>query len=48
MTKVAVLGAGVIGLSSALRLRQELPGAEIAVLATEFLTDTTSDGAAGL
>ena len=45
--KVAVLGAGVIGLSSALRLTQEMPQAEVTVIAESFDSDTTSSGAAG-
>lgn len=46
--KVAVLGAGVIGLSSALRLTQEIPNAEVTVVAASFDMETTSSGAAGL
>ena len=46
--KVCVIGAGVIGLSTALRIRHLLPGADVCVLASSFDVDTTSDGAAGL
>ena len=42
------MGAGVIGLSTALRIRQSQPGVEVCVLASSFDVDTTSDGAAGL
>jgi len=45
--RVAVLGAGVIGLSSALRLTQEIPNTEVTIIAESFDTDTTSSGAAG-
>ena len=45
---VAVLGAGVIGLSTALRLAHELPGASITLIAEKFDMETTSSGAAGL
>ena len=46
--KVCVIGAGVIGLSTALRIRHLLPGADVCVLASSFDVGTTSDGAAGL
>ena len=45
--RVAVVGAGVIGLSSALRLTQEIPQAEVTIIAERFDSDTTSSGAAG-
>ena len=45
---VVVLGAGVVGLSTALRLSQELPGTAITVVADRFDLDTTTSGAAGL
>ena len=41
-------GAGVIGLSTALRVRQTVRDAEVTVLASSFNAETTSDGAAGL
>ena len=47
-SSICVVGAGVIGLSTALRLRQELPHASVTIIAEHFLADTTSDGAAGL
>ncbi|KAK9806988.1 hypothetical protein WJX72_009635 [[Myrmecia] bisecta] len=46
--KVGVLGAGVIGLSTALRLCQEVPGIDVTVIAEHFGSATTSDGAGGL
>lgn len=46
--QVVVLGAGVIGLTAALRLCEELPKADITVIAENFDHDTTSAGAAGL
>lgn len=46
--KVCIVGAGVIGLSTALRLCHELDHVRVTVLADKFLSDTTSDGAAGL
>ena len=46
--RVCVVGAGVIGLSTALRLCQEVKGVQVTVVADTFLADTTSSGAAGL
>jgi len=48
MKKVAVIGAGVIGLSTALRLQEEIPGLQVSVIAEKFSPETTSDGAAGI
>mmetsp|Transcript_2223 Transcript_2223/g.5901 ORF Transcript_2223/g.5901 Transcript_2223/m.5901 type:complete len:426 (-) Transcript_2223:578-1855(-) len=45
---VAVLGAGVVGLTSALRLLQELPGSRVTIISSKLGTDTTTAGAAGL
>ena len=45
---IVVLGAGVIGLTSALRLCDELPTANVTVIAETFENETTSAGAAGL
>lgn len=44
---VCVVGGGVIGLTSALRIKQALPAAEVTVVAEAFEA-TTSHGAAGL
>ena len=46
--RVAVIGAGVIGLSSAVRIAQEIEGANVTVFADKFDDETTSSGAAGL
>ncbi|NXN17276.1 OXDA oxidase, partial [Indicator maculatus] len=50
--RVAVLGAGVIGLSTALCLHQQyhslLPSLQLEVYADHYTPNTTSDGAAGL
>ncbi|XP_019645689.1 PREDICTED: D-aspartate oxidase-like isoform X4 [Branchiostoma belcheri] len=45
--RVCVVGAGVIGLSSAVRIQQKVPGVQVTVLAEKFSPYTTSDGAAG-
>lgn len=48
MVKVAVIGAGIIGLSSAVRIQEEAPDAEITLIAEKFSPETTSDLAAGI
>lgn len=45
---IAVLGAGVIGLTTAIELQKEIRNAKVTILAEKFTTETTSDGAAGL
>nr|XP_061798924.1 D-aspartate oxidase-like [Nerophis lumbriciformis] len=46
--KVAVVGAGVVGFSTAVRIAEMLPRCSITLLADKFSPDTTSDGAAGI
>uniref|UniRef100_A0A3B3Z917 D-aspartate oxidase n=1 Tax=Periophthalmus magnuspinnatus TaxID=409849 RepID=A0A3B3Z917_9GOBI len=46
--KVAVVGAGVIGFSSAVCIAESLPNAAVTIIAEKFSPDTTSDGAAGI
>lgn len=46
--RVAVVGAGVIGFSTAVRIAEALPSCSIAVLADKFSPHTTSDVAAGI
>jgi D-amino-acid oxidase len=48
--KIAVVGAGIIGLSSAVRIQEELglPNVHITLIAEKFSPETTSDGAAGI
>lgn len=45
---VCVLGAGVIGLTTALRIRQELPNVTVTLVAEDFGIHTTSHGSGGL
>ena len=45
---VCVLGAGVIGLTTALRIRQELPNLGVTLVAEDFGINTTSHGSGGL
>ncbi|GBP93849.1 D-aspartate oxidase [Eumeta japonica] len=46
--KIAVIGAGVVGLSVAKILQEELRGSDISVIAEQFKDDTTSAVAAGI
>ncbi|XP_061551787.1 D-aspartate oxidase [Phycodurus eques] len=46
--KVAVVGAGVVGFSTAVRVAEALPRCSVTLLADKFSPDTTSDGAAGI
>lgn len=43
-----VIGAGVVGLTTALELQKEFPTANVTILADKFTIDTTSDVAAGI
>ncbi|XP_045159215.2 D-aspartate oxidase-like isoform X2 [Mercenaria mercenaria] len=47
MVKICVVGAGVIGLSSALRIIELHPEAEVVVIADKFSPGTTSDVSGG-
>ena len=47
-TRVCVIGAGVVGLSSAVRIQDELPHCDVTLLADRFSPDTTSDGSSGI
>ena len=43
-----MIGAGVVGLSTAVRIQGHIPGVYITIIADKFDKDTTSDGAAGI
>jgi len=45
--KIAVIGAGIIGLTSAYRILESIPNVQIVVIAEKFSPDTTSDVSAG-
>ncbi|XP_045192079.2 D-aspartate oxidase-like [Mercenaria mercenaria] len=45
---IAVLGAGVVGLSTAINVQQSIPSARVTVIADKFFEDTTSYGAGGM
>lgn len=44
----AVLGAGVVGLQTALEIQDKYPNARVTIFADKFGADTTSDVAAGI
>ncbi|CAD5116697.1 DgyrCDS5556 [Dimorphilus gyrociliatus] len=46
--KICVVGAGAVGLSTALKIQTECPNAKVTVLAKEFYDKTTSFAAAGI
>ena len=46
--RVAVIGAGVVGLSTAVLIQRHIPRADVTIIADKFDKDTTSDGAAGI
>ncbi|XP_064085526.1 D-aspartate oxidase-like isoform X1 [Macrobrachium nipponense] len=48
MVRIAVVGAGVVGLTSANLLQEAIPGASVTIIADRFGQDTVSDVAAGL
>ncbi len=46
--KICVVGAGAVGLSTAIRLQEVIPHCHVTVMADKMLSETTSDGAAGI
>ena len=46
--KIAVIGACVIGLSTAIAILEQIPSAELKIFTEQILSETTSIGAAGL
>jgi len=46
--KVVVVGAGIIGLSSALEIQKQYPHVQVTIISETFTPDTTADGAAGI
>jgi len=46
--KVAVVGAGIIGLSTALEIQKLCPNVQVTILAEKMTPNTTADGAAGI
>lgn len=48
MGKIVVIGAGIIGASTAYLLKNTYPNLDVTIIAKSFSPNTTSDGAAGL
>ncbi|XP_060563958.1 D-aspartate oxidase-like isoform X2 [Ruditapes philippinarum] len=48
MPKVVVVGAGVVGLSTAIHIQKQRPSTQVTVVADKFEKQTTSHGAGGL
>ncbi|KAL8596844.1 hypothetical protein ACOMHN_027173 [Nucella lapillus] len=48
MVRVAVVGAGMVGLATAVNVQEALPWARVTLLADQFDLDTTSSGAGGI
>lgn len=48
MARIAVVGAGAVGLSTAVQIQELLPSAKMTLIADKFTTETTSNGAAGI
>jgi len=46
--RVGVVGAGVVGLTSALKLQQQIEGVQVTLLSEKFSPDLTSNVAAGI
>ena len=46
--QIAVVGAGVVGLSTALSIQQTIPSIDVTIIADKFLNETLSYGAGGL
>ena len=41
---IAIIGAGTVGLSVALRIKKCLPNVDVSIIANKFLDETTSYG----
>lgn len=46
--QVAVVGAGIVGVNSAMEVQRRFPNFDVTVMADKFNGETLSDGAAGL
>lgn len=48
MVRIVVLGAGMVGLSTAVNVQEAVPEAKVTIMADKFDHDTTSSGAGGI
>ena len=46
--RIVVVGAGAVGLSTAVQIQEAFPGNVVTLIAEKFEQQTTSDGAAGI
>ena len=46
--RIAVVGGGVVGITTATRVQTEIPNVHVTVFSEDFTPDTTGDGAAGI
>ncbi|KAI5720659.1 hypothetical protein M8J77_010070 [Diaphorina citri] len=46
--RFGIIGAGVVGLNTALELQSVYPGCDLTIIASDFTVNTTSHGAAGI
>ena len=46
--EIVVVGAGAVGLATALQLQTALPRSNVTIIADKFGRETTSDGAGGI
>ena len=46
--RVVVVGAGVIGLPTAVKVIETIPNVDVTLVSDKFSPDTTGDGAAGV
>lgn len=48
MVRIAVIGAGMVGLATAVNVQKVMPHASITIIADKFGNNTTSAGAGGI
>ena len=48
MVRIAVIGAGIIGLTSAVNIQKLMPDAKVTIISDKFDKDTTSSGSGGI
>ena len=46
--RICVVGAGIIGLSTAVNIIEQIPGSQVTLISEDWSPDTTGDGSAGI
>ena len=46
--KIGIIGAGIVGLTSAVNIQKLLPNVKVTIMAEKFLEESTSNGAGGI